>query len=196
VAKKIDLSQQLPTGLRIHPDIRDCMIDGELVVWTGRAKGVRLDTFNVAVSIILGSSLFYALRLLLFTVDWVYQSPPLIALGFAAFFSFFAVLSLVYIIFAPSFEVIALTNYRVVIAHTFFSPLHRHAGRAGDPLPPITEIRVTGTPRRGRIKLRGLRLFVAPPIVLTGVSKPLELAALIKSTLALDLPIQDRTRGR
>jgi hypothetical protein len=62
---------------------------------------------------------------------------------------------------------------------------------------PIRKIRITGNRQTGSVQLRSMGDRDHPAgdsMSLTGIERPLEIAALIKSTLKLDLPIEDLTR--
>ena len=67
-----------------------------------------------------------------------------------------------------------------------------HAQEGGN----VDAIIVTGTKERGHIKLNrpAGRIRAYPPFILFNAERPLELAQLIKTTLKIDQPIEDRTR--
>jgi hypothetical protein len=96
-------------------------------------------------------------------------------------------------------EIYGLTQQRViyvgVFPYLFFSVGGGDRRNSGASL----MLRVTGNRERGNIRLRGILSELTwfshrPQLRLSGIERPLEIARLIKSTLNLDLPIEDRTR--
>jgi hypothetical protein len=77
-------------------------------------------------------------------------------------------------------------------------PLAISADRDGRYGGAIHMLRVTGHRERGSLRLQsqfvGHTVLRLPGIRLTGIDNPLEVAALIKSTLGLPVAIEDRTR--
>jgi hypothetical protein len=69
-------------------------------------------------------------------------------------------------------------------------------GRADGKHSPPHPIIVTGTKQRGHIRLnrapQNTRAY--PPFILFNAERPLEVAELIKRTLKIDQPIEDRTK--
>jgi hypothetical protein len=175
----------------LHPKITRVLEPGETIIRTGRGRGLNLTVlegvllgvfalvFSVAIGIAIQSgkpfNLVWAAAMALVV--------PLIVLGAAA---------------KSHGSVWVLTNRRLLFVggpNPNWLPNYAWGLSNRRPYAPrIHELIVTGGKDRGRITLRGMSWSSEPAVTLTGVDRPLELAALIKSTLALDLPIEDYTR--
>ncbi len=173
------------------PALREKLRPNETILWWSRGKGSTLDErtswFVPLVCTASGALLLAAL-------------PGEIGrwsatLGFAI-----AIAVVIYRLFAAAgLELYALTNDRVLFIPgappVLCFSLHRDGGSAGA----ISELLVTGKRDKGHLRLQSAfgrhSTFRHRPIRLTGIKRPLEVAALIKATLHLPMPVEDRTRS-
>jgi len=175
----------------LHPKITRVLESGEQIIRTGRGRGLSLTVTECVLlglfALLFGAGIVRAIETgVPFNLAWAAVMAiivPLIIWGAAA---------------KSHGSVWALTNRRLLFVcgpnpswpmNWAWSLSNRRPYA-----PRIRELTVTGGKDHGRIALRGMSWGNVPAVTLTGVDRPLELAALIKSTLALDLPVEDYTR--
>lgn len=166
---------------------------GERVVFSGRGHGYDLAFEHFAIP-----GIFVAAYIAWASVNGhVPGAPDTIVAILFALFSFGIIVAVGFSLIAGSNGAwFAVTDRRMLyrrsgpleMAFALTGPSDRYGWR-------IRTLRVTGTKDRGSIKLHPmLALPSNGPVLLAGVEKPLEVAQLIKNTLNLDLPIEDRTK--
>jgi hypothetical protein len=187
--------EQLITGLRTE------MHKNEHVLWQGRGSGRAFNAFNRGLLLRFGLIIIGFALVLWWMLDnpnpsnnWLAWILVLILVGrFALFFWQSSA--------TPKRQVAMLTTRRLLSVDivrpetnwTIAIGGEGHAeGQYADPHPIV----VTGTKERGHIKLnRSIgKVRAYPPFILFNAARPLELAKLIKSTLKIDQPIEDRTK--
>lgn len=187
--------ETLLTGLRGQ------LQKGEHVLWQGRGSGRAFNALNRAFLIRFGLVVIGVVLLLVVMLDnrapeynWV--AWVLIALLLLRAGLFIRASSA-----APSRQAAMLTTQRVVSVD-LLRPMsnwiieRQGEGRADGKHVPPHPIVVTGTKQRGHIRLntapQNTRAYA--PYILFNAERPLEVAALIKKTLKIDQPIEDRTK--
>lgn len=193
--------------LTLPQELRDSMFPDETIIWMQKGQGARWPLVYTAPPVLMTLMCAFFFWLMMGELDGKN------ALGTAVFLGIFLLGALsVQItaaagtIFGPRSEYCVLTDERVLHHRSF--PTHstralvvRGAGFEIDR--EITYIAVWGNRARGWIMLRSeeyrtrpfqFQLFPHYATSLVGVENPLQVAALIKSTLSLDFEIEDHTR--
>ncbi len=187
--------EKLLTGLR--PELQK----NEHVLWQGRGSGRAFNAFNR------GLLLRFGLIVIAFalTLWWMLDNPNpsnnwlawvLVLILVARFALFFLQSSA-----TPKRQVAMLTTKRlhsvdILRPETNWTISLGGEGRAEGQHAGPHPIVVTGTKERGHIKLnRSIgKVRAYPPFILFNAERPLELAQLIKTTLKIEQPIEDRTK--
>jgi hypothetical protein len=185
----------------LHNGLRGQLQRDEHVLWQGKGSGRALDAFNPAL-ILRFALLAVGVALLVYlmldnrstTYNWVAWALAAVLAGRLAWFVWRSSAT-------PSRQVAMLTTQRVV-SIDLLRPITNWMvavggeGRADGKLSPPHPIIVTGTKQRGHIRLnrapQNTRAY--PPFILFNAERPLEVAELIKRTLKIDQPIEDRTK--
>lgn len=187
--------EKLLTGLR--PELQK----NEHVLWQGRGSGRAFNAFNRGLLLRFGLIIIgFALALW-----WMLDNPNpgnnwlawvLVAILVGRFAIFFLQSSA-----TPKRQVAMLTTKRlhsvdILRPETNWTISLRGEGRAEGQHAKPHPIVVTGTKERGHIKLNRPigKIRAYPPFILFNAERPLELAQLIKTTLKIDQPIEDRTK--
>jgi len=186
---------------RLHNGLRGQLQKDEHVLWQGKGSGRALDAFNPALIVRLGL-LAVGAGLLVFlmldnrssTYNWVAWALGAVLAGRIAWFVWRSSAT-------PSRQVAMLTTRRLISIDqqrpitNWMVTLGGESRADGKHAPPHPII-VTGTKARGHIRLnrapQNTRAY--PPYILFNAERPLEVAALIKQTLQIDQPIEDRTK--
>ena len=186
---------------RLYNGLRGQLQKDEHVLWQGKGSGRALDAFNPALIVRL-SLLAVGVALLIYlmldnrssTYNWVAWALGAVLAGRLAWFVWRSSAT-------PSRQVAMLTTRRLISIDqlrpiTNWMVTLGGEGRADGKHAPPHPIIVTGTKQRGHIRLnrapQNTRAY--PPYILFNAERPLEIAALIKQTLNIDQPIEDRTR--
>lgn len=194
-----------PTGAipveNLHNGLRGQLQKDEHVLWQGKGSGRAFNAFNPALILRLGL-LAVGAGLLVFlmldnrstTYNWVAWALLGVLLARVAWFVWRSSAT-------PSRQVAMLTTQRVV-SIDLLRPITNWVvgiggeGRADGKHSPPHPIIVTGTKQRGHIRLnrapQNTRAY--PPYILFNAERPLEVAELIKRTLKIEQPIEDRTK--
>jgi hypothetical protein len=185
----------------LHNGLRGQLQRDEHVLWQGKGSGRALDAFNPAL-ILRFALLAVGVALLVYlmldnrstTYNWVAWALAAVLAGRLAWFVWRSSAT-------PSRQVAMLTTQRVV-SIDLLRPITNWMvavggeGRADGKHSPPHPIIVTGTKQRGHIRLnrapQNTRAY--PPFILFNAERPLEVAELIKRTLKIDQPIEDRTK--
>jgi hypothetical protein len=185
----------------LHNGLRGQLQKDEHVLWQGKGSGRALDAFNPAL-ILRFALLAVGVALLVYlmldnrstTYNWVAWALAAVLAGRLAWFVWRSSAT-------PSRQVAMLTTQRVV-SIDLLRPITNWMvavggeGRADGKHSPPHPIIVTGTKQRGHIRLnrapQNTRAY--PPFILFNAERPLEVAELIKRTLKIDQPIEDRTK--
>ena len=185
----------------LHNGLRGQLQKDEHVLWQGKGSGRAFDAFNPALILRLGL-LAVGAGLLVFlmldnrstTYNWVAWALLGVLLARVAWFVWRSSAT-------PSRQVAMLTTQRVV-SIDLLRPITNWMvavggeGRADGKHSPPHPIIVTGTKQRGHIRLnrapQNTRAY--PPFILFNAERPLEVAELIKRTLKIEQPIEDRTK--
>lgn len=185
----------------LHNGLRGQLQKDEHVLWQGKGSGRALDAFNPAL-ILRFALLAVGVALLVYlmldnrstTYNWVAWALAAVLAGRLAWFVWRSSAT-------PSRQVAMLTTQRVV-SIDLLRPITNWMvtvggeGRADGKHSPPHSIIVTGTKQRGHIRLnrapQNTRAY--PPFILFNAERPLEVAELIKRTLKIDQPIEDRTK--
>lgn len=185
----------------LHNGLRGQLQKDEHVLWQGKGSGRALDAFNPAL-ILRFALLAVGVALLVYlmldnrstTYNWVAWALAAVLAGRLAWFVWLSSAT-------PSRQVAMLTTQRVV-SIDLLRPITNWMvavggeGRADGKHSPPRPIIVTGTKQRGHIRLnrapQNTRAY--PPFILFNAERPLEVAELIKRTLKIDQPIEDRTK--
>jgi len=185
----------------LHNGLRGQLQKDEHVLWQGKGSGRALDAFNPALTLRLGL-LAVGAGLLVYlmldnrstTYNWVAWALLGLLLARVAWFVWRSSAT-------PSRQVAMLTTQRVV-SIDLLRPITNWMvavggeGRADGKHSPPHPIIVTGTKQRGHIRLnrapQNTRAY--PPFILFNAERPLEVADLIKRTLKIEQPIEDRTK--
>lgn len=186
---------QLITGLRSE------MHKNEYVLWQGRGSGRAFNAFSRPLLFRFGLiAVAFALALW-----WMLDNPNpsnnwlawVLVLILVGRFAIFVLQSSA----TPKRQAAMLTNQRlhsvdIARPETNWTISMGGEGRAEGQYADPSPIVVTGTKERGHIKLNRSvgKVRAYPPFILFNAERPLELAALIKSTLEIDQPIQDHTK--
>ena len=185
----------------LHNGLRGQLQKDEHVLWQGKGSGRALDAFNPALILrfallAVGVALLVSLMLdnRSTTYNWVAWALAAVLAGRLAWFVWRSSAT-------PSRQVAMLTTQRVV-SIDLLRPITNWMvavggeGRADGKHSPPHPIIVTGTKQRGHIRLnrapQNTRAY--PPFILFNAERPLEVAELIKRTLKIDQPIEDRTK--
>jgi hypothetical protein len=202
-AHSLNADDEMRVRLDLPDAVREVLLPDERVIWTQRGKGARwplLYWLPSLAAIAATSFIFY----MWVTADPAVGASQLVFLSlFGAFGSGLFALIGARIVFGPWRETYVLTDLRFIHCSTFFKPIVRSLVKdsvTGEGELAITYITVWGRQQRGWIMLRpdwytdrwARNSFGMTGLV--GVERPLEIAALIKSTLALDFEIEDHTR--
>lgn len=187
--------EKLITGLR--PEMQK----NEYVLWQGRGSGRAFNAFNRGLLFRFGL-IIVGFALVLW---WMLDNPNpsnnwlawvLVAILVIRFGIFFLQSSA-----TPKRQVAMLTNKRVLSVdilrpETNWTISPGGEGRAEGQYAAPHPIVVTGTKERGHITLNRPvgKIRAYPPFILFNAERPVELAQLIKSTLKIDQPIEDRTK--
>ena len=186
---------------KLIPGLRPEMQKNEHVLWQGRGSGRAFNAFSRGLLFRFGL-IVIGFALVLW---WMLDNPNpannwlawvLVAILVGRFAIFFLQSSA-----TPKRQVAMLTNKRLLSVDilrpetnwTISPGGEGHAeGQYADP----HAIVVTGTKERGHITLNRPvgKIRAYPPFILFNAERPLELAQLIKSTLKIDQPIEDRTK--
>lgn len=186
---------------RLYNGLRGQLQKDEHVLWQGKGSGRALDAFNPALIVRL-SLLAVGVALLIYlmldnrssTYNWVAWALGAVLAGRLAWFVWRSSAT-------PSRQVAMLTTRRLISIDqlrpiTNWMVTLGGEGRADGKHAPPHPIIVTGTKQRGHIRLnrapQNTRAY--PPYILFNAERPLEIAALIKQTLNIDQPIEDRTK--
>lgn len=186
---------------RLYNGLRGQLQKDEHVLWQGKGSGRALDAFNPALIVRL-SLLAVGVALLIYlmldnrssTYNWVAWALGAVLAGRLAWFVWRSSAT-------PSRQVAMLTTRRLISIDqlrpiTNWMVTLGGEGRADGKHSPPHPIIVTGTKQRGHIRLnrapQNTRAY--PPYILFNAERPLEIAALIKQTLNIDQPIEDRTK--
>ena len=185
----------------LHNGLRGQLQKDEHVLWQGKGSGRALDAFNPTL-ILRFALLAVGVALLVYlmldnrstTYNWVAWALAAVLAGRLAWFVWRSSAT-------PSRQVARLTTQRVV-SIDLLRPITNWMvavggeGRADGKHSPPHPIIVTGTKQRGHIRLnrapQNTRAY--PPFILFNAERPLEVAELIKRTLKIDQPIEDRTK--
>ena len=185
----------------LHNGLRGQLQKDEHVLWQGKGSGRALDAFNPAL-ILRFALLAVGVALLVYlmldnrstTYNWVAWALAAVLAGRLAWFVWRSSAT-------PSRQVAMLTTQRVV-SIDLLRPITNWMvavggeGRADGKHSPPHPIIVTGTKQRGHIRLnrapQNTRAY--PPFILFNAERPLEVAELIKRTLKIEQPIEDRTK--
>lgn len=185
----------------LYNGLRGQLQKDEHVFWQGKGSGRALDAFNPAL-ILRFALLAVGVALLVYlmldnrstTYNWVAWALAAVLAGRLAWFVWRSSAT-------PSRQVAMLTTQRVVSIDQL-RPITNWVvaiggeGRADGKHSPPHRIIVTGTKQRGHIRLnrapQNTRAY--PPFILFNAERPLEVAELIKRTLKIDQPIEDRTK--
>lgn len=185
----------------LHNGLRGQLQKDEHVLWQGKGSGRAFNAFNPALILRLGL-LAVGAGLLVFlmldnrstTYNWVAWALLGLLLARVAWFVWRSSAT-------PSRQVAMLTTQRVV-SIDLLRPITNWMvavggeGRADGKHSPAHPIIVTGTKERGHIRLnrapQNTRAY--PPFILFNAERPLEVAELIKRTLKIEQPIEDRTK--
>ena len=185
----------------LHNGLRGQLQKDEHVLWQGKGSGRALDAFNPAL-ILRFALLAVGVALLVYlmldnrstTYNWVAWALAAVLAGRLAWFVWRSSAT-------PSRQVAMLTTQRVV-SIDLLRPITNWMvavggeGRADGKHSPPHPIIVTGTKQRGHIRLnrapQNTRAY--PPFILFNAERPLEVAELIKRTLKIDQPVEDRTK--
>jgi len=185
----------------LHNGLRGQLQRDEHVLWQGKGSGRALDAFNPAL-ILRFALLAVGVALLVYlmldnrstTYNWVAWALAAVLAGRLAWFVWRSSAT-------PSRQVAMLTTQRVV-SIDLLRPITNWMvavggeGRADGKHSPPHSIIVTGTKQRGHIRLnrapQNTRAY--PPFILFNAERPLEVAELIKRTLKIDQPVEDRTK--
>jgi hypothetical protein len=185
----------------LHNGLRGQLQKDEHVLWQGKGSGRAFNAFNPALILRLGL-LAVGAGLLVFlmldnrstTYNWVAWALLGLLLARVAWFVWRSSAT-------PSRQVAMLTTQRVV-SIDLLRPITNWMvavggeGRADGKHSPPHPIIVTGTKQRGHIRLnrapQNTRAY--PPFILFNAERPLEVAELIKRTLKIEQPIEDRTK--
>ena len=185
----------------LHNGLRGQLQKDEHVLWQGKGSGRAFNAFNPALILRLGL-LAVGAGLLVFlmldnrstTYNWVAWALLGLLLARVAWFVWRSSAT-------PSRQVAMLTTQRVV-SSDLLRPITNWMvaiggeGRADGKHSPPHPITVTGTKQRGHIRLnrapQNTRAY--PPFILFNAERPLEVAELIKRTLKIEQPIEDRTK--
>lgn len=185
----------------LHNGLRGQLQKDEHVLWQGKGSGRAFNAFNPALILRLGL-LAVGAGLLVFlmldnrstTYNWVAWALLGLLLARVAWFVWRSSAT-------PSRQVAMLTTQRVV-SIDLLRPITNWMvaiggeGRADGKHSPPHPIIVTGTKERGHIRLnrapQNTRAY--PPFILFNAERPLEVAELIKRTLKIEQPIEDRTK--
>ena len=185
----------------LHNGLRGQLQKDEHVLWQGKGSGRAFNAFNPALILRLGL-LAVGAGLLVFlmldnrstTYNWVAWALLGLLLARVAWFVWRSSAT-------PSRQVAMLTTQRVVSIDLLRPITHWMVavggdGRADGKHSPPHPIIVTGTKERGHIRLnrapQNTRAY--PPFILFNAERPLEVAELIKRTLKIEQPIEDRTK--
>jgi hypothetical protein len=186
---------------RLYNGLRGQLQKDEHILWQGKGSGRALDAFNPALIVRL-SLLAVGVALLIYlmldnrssTYNWVAWALGAVLAGRLAWFVWRSSAT-------PSRQVAMLTTRRLISIDqlrpiTNWMVTLGGEGRADGKHAPPHPIIVTGTKQRGHIRLnrapQNTRAY--PPYILFNAERPLEIAALIKQTLNIDQPIEDRTK--
>lgn len=189
-------------SIRLPAVALEAMYPDESIIWMQRGQGWRWPLIYTVPPV------FFAACVAAMCWLVARYDPPLFALTVIMLFvaaPLWAFAALRPII-GPAYEFYILTDIRVLhcidlVTRSTWSLCHQHSFGPDDL--PITSISVWGRRDRGWIMLRsdfnasqiGFRFrLTAHPSSLVGVERPLEVAALIKSTLSLPFEIEDHTR--
>lgn len=185
----------------LHNGLRGQLQKDEHVLWQGKGSGRAFNAFNPALILRLGL-LAVGAGLLVFlmldnrstTYNWVAWALLGLLLARVAWFVWRSSAT-------PSRQAAMLTTQRVV-SIDLLRPITNWMvavggeGRADGKHSPPHPIIVTGTKERGHIRLnrapQNTRAY--PPFILFNAERPLEVAELIKRTLKIEQPIEDRTK--
>ena len=185
----------------LHNGLRGQLQKDEHVLWQGKGSGRALDAFNPAL-ILRFALLAVGVALLVYlmldnrstTYNWVAWALAAVLAGRLAWFVWRSSAT-------PSRQVAMLTTQRVV-SIDLLRPITNWMvavggeGRADGKHSPPHPIIVTGTKERGHIRLnrapQNTRAY--PPFILFNAERPLEVAELIKRTMKIEQPIEDRTK--
>lgn len=186
---------------KLLPGLRGQLQKDEHVLWQGRGSGRAFNAFNRNMLIRFGL-LIVAVGLAIFLMldnrnpeyNWV--AYVLVALLLARLGWFVWQTSA-----TPSRQAAMLTTHRVVSVDllrpmTNWTVAIGGEGRADGKHAAPHPIVVTGTKARGHIRLNAApqNKRAYPPFILFNTERPVEVAELIKTTLQIDQPIEDRTR--
>jgi hypothetical protein len=185
----------------LHNGLRGQLLKDEHVLWQGKGSGRALDAFNPALALRFGLLAIGAALLVFLLLDnrnpsyngvaWVLVILLVARVGWFVWRSSAT----------PARQVAMLTTQRVVSVDQM-RPITNWTvgvggeGRSDGKHSPPHPIIVTGTKQRGHIRLnrapQNTRAY--PPFILFNAERPLEVADLIKRTLKIDQPIEDKTK--
>ena len=181
--------------------LRGQLLKDEHVLWQGKGSGRALDAFNPALALRFGLLAIGAALLVFLLLD--NRNPSyngvawVLVILLVARVSWFVWRSSA----TPARQVAMVTTQRVVSVDQM-RPITNWTvgvggeGRSDGKHSPPHPIIVTGTKQRGHIRLnrapQNTRAY--PPFILFNAERPLELADLIKRTLKIDQPIEDKTK--
>lgn len=186
---------------KLYPGLRGHLQKDEHVLWQGKGSGRALGALNRALLIRLGLLAIGAVLLIILMLqgsrpgfNWVaWILGGLLTIRVAWFFWQSSL--------TPSRQAAMLTTRRVVsvdMQRPLATWIVRKGGegRADGQIIEPHPIVVTGTKERGHIRLnRGSqKMHAYPPFILFNAEKPLELAERIRKTLAITMPVEDKTK--
>jgi hypothetical protein len=194
--ESMDQSRAIPM---IGPDVQEMppralrqrLRADEQLLWWSSGRGSTFDRGSWAVVVV-------ALGFLLL-VSAIVRDNAALSRDFLVFaMVILGALAILRAIVGARFEVYGLTGERVIFIPGPPSPLRYSVGRDGGSAGAIHMLEVTGSRKRGSIRLQAAfgahSMLKVRPVRLTGIERPLEVAKLIQSTLDLPVPIEDRTR--
>lgn len=187
--------EKLLAGLRGH------LQKNEHVLWQGRGSGRAFNALSRALWIRLGLLAIAAAAIFYLILDnrnptynWLIWPLGGLLVARVAWFIWQSSAT-------PSRQVAMLTTERVVSADLLRPAMlwqidRTGEGRADGKHVPPHPIVITGTKQRGHVRLntapQNKRAY--PPFILFNVQDPLRVAELVKKTLKIDQPIEDRTK--
>ncbi len=193
--------------LILPQELRDNLYPHETIVWIQKGQGVRWPLVYTVPPVFLILMYAFFSWLIMRDLSVVPALGTIIFLGIFALFAFgMQLASVAGPIFGPASEYYVLTDERVLHHRSFPTHSTRSLAAYGAALEIdlyITHIGVWGSRARGWIMLRPDEYRALPfrfqpfphhATSLVGVEHPLEIAALIKSTLSLGFEIEDHTR--
>lgn len=168
--------------------IENLLQPGETLLWCANGRGPHWISQNIRNALFVGAFIGFFGYLLPQAVTSGKNGPWV--LGFALILfsavSLIMVLAVFYAIVSPSHDCYALTDQRVIVVRRFWFPRIRSYAATS-----IQNLRVRGGPTGDIGFWKHNPRYVNRAWEIVGVDSPMELAAQIKATLGLTLPIED-----